>query len=454
VTTAEGKLIRAEILDTFLWGADDILGPALIQILLDLEPAPSGEELINSLKRTMAQAPLLSRRMERGVFRDRWVTVSGLDPESLLEVVNLPGDSFADGFEDRAHAAFAERAAEKIDLRKEPPIKLLLIRQGSRGLLVLRFHHALADGNGCLQLARLLGENLSQRADSPPPPPIPMNRSFFQIFRSFGLSDLPGIIHETAREALRPPTMLFIKPLIEEDAEESGPLKSSLARLVIEKDEYRTLHNIAREHGLTMNDVVAAALLGLAAEYNSRLPSPSTRLSVTFTADLRRFLKDPGVQITNLSGFSILVSPAKVAENFPAAAAEVREKAGELKRRYLGLGSVIVPNLITCLMPSRIMHAFFHSYGGFVLRQIASHSLFMTNIGAMDSYLAPFGDSLKHASAIATIFNFPVPLLTVTGCRDRLTIYFGQMYQGEDKAGQCQTMADRLRYFLLEWCSK
>ncbi len=448
------KKIKAELLDTFVWSCDDFIGPATIQILLDLEPVPSADQLINSLKRTMAQVPLLACRMERGLWRDRWVHMPDIDHGSLLEIIDLPEDPSGKSFDETAHAAFEERADEKIDILKGPPVKMILFRQGSRGLLLLRFHHAIGDGNGCLQVAGLMGENLSASPDSPPPSPIPMNRSFFQLLRAFGLKDVPGIVQETVKEGFRPLIMPFTRPLIKEDGpDKSIPLKSSLARLVIEGDDYNYLQKKAGENGLTINDILVVGLLGLAGDMNSRLAQPSSRLAVTFSVNLRRFLKDPGVQITNLSALSLLISSADKVAKFSSAAAEVREKSGEMKRHYLGVGSGLAPNLMPRLMPSPIMHVFFEKYGHFVVRQIATHSLFVTNIGAMDSYLASFGDRLKHASSIATIFDFPVPLLTVTGYKDRITIYFGQLYRADKKSGLCKDMAGRLKYYLLEWPS-
>lgn len=448
------KVINAELLDTFVWCADDFIGPATIQILLDLEPVPAADQLIESLKRTMIQVPLLASRMERGLWRDKWIPIPDINHESLLETIDLPEDHSGKSFDETAYAAFEQRAEEKIDILKDPPVRMILFRRGSRGLLLLRFHHAIGDGNACLQVAGLMGENLSADPDSPPPSPIPMNRGFFQLLRAFGLKDVPGIVQETLKEGFRPLIMPFTRPLIkEDDPDKSIPLKSSLARLVIEGDDYHLLQEKAKENGLTINDILVVGLLGLAGDMNSRLGQPSSRLAVTFSVNLRRFLKDTGVQITNLSALSLLVSSADKVAEFSSAAAEVREKSGEMKRHYLGVGSGLAPNLMPRLMPSPIMHVFFEKYGHFVVRQLATHTLFVTNIGAMDSYLASFGDRLKHASAIATIFDLPIPLITATGSKDRITIYFGQLYRADKKSVLCRDMAERLRHYLLEWPS-
>jgi NRPS condensation-like uncharacterized protein len=242
-----------------------------------------------------------------------------------------------------------------------------------------------------------------------------------------------------------------MKPLKEEPADKPGLLEPSITRLVIQGDDYQSLQGVARKNGLTINDFLAVALLGLAGEFNASLSRPSSYLCVLFTVNLRRFLKTTGIQIANISGISIFTSRQERAGSFKAAVNEVREKVGELKRHYLGLGFMLVPQLTTYLMPSLLMHAFIKRYGGFVLRQTARHALAMTNFGEMATCLDPFGDRLRNASAIAPIYDLPFPLLTVTGYRNRLTIFFAHLYRHEKDAGLGQRMAERMRYYLLEW---
>jgi NRPS condensation-like uncharacterized protein len=441
-------VIKAEILDSALWAFEDVFGPFLIQVLVEFDPLPDVADLMTGIKRAFAMIPLLSCRIEKGRWRDRWAPIDGLEIEDLVEVVDLPDDG--SDFEDRAEAAFEERAADVIDISKEPPFYLLIFRRGRKGLAIFRFHHSIADGNGCLQMMQLIGENMGV-GDKPEPDPIPMNRSFFQVLGSFGIKAAPGIGRDVLKESVRPFGLLLGKALADIAPESAGELRPSVKRLVVEGEKFKALHEQARENGITINDALCVALLAVAAELNEKLERPGKWLNAGFTVNLRRYLKDPGVQITNISGIAGITTKAGNVTGFKQAAAEAHNKIGELKRRYLGIGYVTVPQLMTLIMPSPIMHWFVKHYGGFVFRQTLGHTMGMTNIGAMDKYLAPFGEAARNASVIATMLEIPLPMITATGFKDRLTLFMGWQCRREDDRKMCDHLAERLRFYLEEW---
>jgi len=449
-----GKKFPAEMIDSGIWCFDKFLGSSFLNVLLHLDPAPSRERVVRSLKRTICQMPILGSHLERGFWRDRWVPISNLDLEGLVEDIDLGAIQGQEDFEAAAYNKFKERIPEGIDLGQEPPIKVIVFRNKSQGLLIYRIHHSIADGNGCLQILHFIGENLNKELDEETPSPVEMNRSFFKILAPFGIKDIPGILHDIVIETFRPWTLLFSRPLWRIGSGGSGTPKLSLARLSIKTDDYRKLHARARENGLTMNDLLATALLALCAEFNGKLPRSSPYLNVNFTVNLRRFFPASQAHITNLSAMSGLsLRPEKV-KNFKGTAKIVREKVGEVKRHYIGLGSILVPQLMTYLLPAGLMRWFLSRYGAFTLKQIGTHSTAVTNIGAMDNYAEVFGKNLKSASVIAPAWEVGWPIITATGLHNSLTLYFALPYRNEKDASICRDLADRLRYFLLEWCLK
>ncbi len=453
MTSIGRKTIKAEIIDSVAWCGDEVFAPALLHFLLEFDPAHSREKLVEGLRRTIRQVPMLGCRLERGTWRDRWVHIPDLDPGGLIEETEVSEDPPGVDFQDQAFRGFARRAHEAFDISKGPPFRLLVFRRGEKGLLVFRFHHALSDGNGCLEVLRLFAKNIAKDAAAETPLPVPMERSYFQVLRSFGLRDVPGVLHEIAVETLRPWALFFSKPLIQFDysASPSAQRTACLESLVIRGDDYRSLLKAAREHGLTINDMLTAALLAVAAEYNSKTPEPSRFLNVIFTVNLRRFLPESGVRVANISGDCFLVSRPERVQSFAAAAAEVSRKTGEMKRKYMGVGFVLAPQLMSFFMPSSLLHFFARNYVGFLFRQAGLHSMAMTNIGAMDDFLAPFGESLRHASFIGPIWEIPFPFVSVTGFRDSITIYFPVLRPSGHDSDTCRRFADRMRYYLLEW---
>ncbi len=443
------KIFKADLLDSTLWAFEDVFGPFNIQVLVEFDPLPDRADFLKGIERTFAQIPILGCRIEKGWWRDRWTPIPDLNLDALIEIVDLPEDS-SKPFEQVSEQAFAERVADFVDITRKPPFSLLIFKRGKKGLAIFRFHHSIADGNGCLQVLHQIGENMKS-GDQAQPTPVSLERGFFQVLKSFGLKDVPGIAWDILKESVKPIMLLLSKPLAEIAPQTAGPKKTSIKRLVVKGEEYRRLLQAARENGLTINDVLVVALLKIASNLNNRLKVPGKRLNALFTVNLRRYITKPEIQVTNISGLSTISVAADRIDKFKDAARIVHEKTGEMKRKYLGIGWIMVSQLMTIFMPSPLMHFFVKRYSGFVLRQTASHGVGMTNIGAMDEFLAPSGDSAHHASVIATMLEFPLPVITATGFKNRLTLFLGWQYRSEDNSNMCDEIAGQLRYYLEEW---
>jgi len=446
----EQKPIRAEILDSALFTLGPVFGPMIIQVLLDLDPSPSRGQLVSALKRLMAQVPLLGSQIRSGFWRDQWVAMKNLEFESLVEMVELERENSGKTFEELSFPAFAKRAADKIDPSTEAPIRLILFRQGSRGLLVMRVHHSVADGNGCLQLAMLLGENLNLPPDSPLPEPLDNQRGFFQLLSAFRGKAIFLIIMETIKEMLRPLSLPWFKPLREQETESNGPARGLLARLEIKGAEYQDLQSLAHHLGLTINDLLLTALCRLEKEFYDQRSEPSRYLAVAFTVNLRKFLKDEAIQITNLSGISSLVVKTEKIKGFNNTAGLVRDTAGELKRKYPGLGFMMAPLAVFGAFPIAIIKIAAQRYFKY-LKLLQARGVILTNIGIMDPYLEPFGNRVKKASVIGPFVEGPFPVFTATGQGPSLTIYLTQLTRNPASENLCGLMAERLKYCLLEW---
>jgi NRPS condensation-like uncharacterized protein len=350
---------------------------------------------------------------------------------------------------DELYRAFIERACDPIDISETPPIRLALFRQGNQGLLVVRVHHCLADGNGALQLVRLLGENIYADKDAALPEPLPMDRGFLQLFRCFKPLDYPVILAETVKELFRPLTLPFMKPLAQKP-KRLQRTRGSLARLVIAGDDYRRIVERAREYKLTINDYMAAALLGMAEKFNRGLPRPSPYLAVAFTVNLRRFFKEEPVLITNISGIGSLMVRRPQALDFPTAARAARDRIGELKTRFPGLGFMLWPMTLAAMLPSSLIKKVTAQWIGFA-HDLMSRGMTMSNVGAMDPFVEPFKHCLENASLIVPVFKAPFPVMSVSGCGQSLTVYFARLAGEDDEEDQSRLMAERMRYYLLEW---
>lgn len=442
-------MVKAELLDSILWAFEDVFGPFNIQVLVEFDPLPTRTDFLRGIEQTFAQIPILGCRIEKGRWRDRWVPIPGLNLDSLIEIVDLSNNS-SEAFDQVSDQAFVERVADRMNITQDPPFSLLIFQSGKKGLAIFRFHHAIADGNGCLQLLYQIGENMKP-GNQAQTKPVSLDRGFSQVLRSFGVKDIPGIAWDIIKESLAPILLLFSKPLAEMAPLSEGPRKASVKKLVIQGEPYQRLLQAAFENGITINDILVVALLKIASNLNSQLKVPGKRLNALFTVNLRRYMNTPRIQVTNISSLSTISVLVDRLNTFKEAAKIVHDKIGEMKRKYLGIGYIMVPQLMTLFMPSPLMHYFVKRYSGFMLKLTASHGVGMTNIGGMDEFLTPFGDSARSASVIATMLEFPIPVITATGFKNRLTIFLGWQYRSNENKNRCDEIAEKLRYYLEEW---
>ena len=449
LSRAGKKMYKAELLDSTLWAFEDVFGSFTIQVLVEFDPLPTRTDFLRGIERTVAQIPILGCRIEKGLWRDRWVPIPGLNLESLIEIVDL-SDHSSELFERVAEQAFAERVADRMPITRDPPFSLLIFQRGKQGLAVFRFHHAVADGNGCLQVVSQIGEHMKPR-DQVQPKSVSLDRGFSQVLTSFGVTDIPGIAWDIIKESLAPIRLMFGTPLADMAPRLAGPRKTSVTRLVIQGAPYQRLLQAASQHGLTINDVLVVALLKIASNLNRQRKVPGKRLNALFTVNLRRYLQTAHIQVTNISSLATISVLADKLDTFANAARIVHETIGEMKRKYLGIGYIIALQALILFMPSPLLHLVVRKYSGFMLRQTASHGVGMTNIGSMDALLEPFGDSTRSASVIATMLEFPMPVITATGFKNRLTIFLGWQYRSSDHTKTCDEIAEQLRYALEEW---
>ena len=160
-----------------------------------------------------------------------WTPSPGFDATDHVRVFRLPGDLLA--------AYVGAWQAKPLDLRKPPwEIHVLTGLPGGEFAVLLKLHHALADGAGALAIACGLFDGLTAPAEDTRPTPAP------------GLRSTVDIAADVLR-AVRPP---WSAPL----AAPSSPGRR-FAMLRLDADDVR---HIRRAHGGTVNDVVLGVLAG------------------------------------------------------------------------------------------------------------------------------------------------------------------------------------------------
>jgi NRPS condensation-like uncharacterized protein len=295
----------------------------------------------------------------------------------------------------------------------EPPIRLALLEHRSGARLVVSLNHMVADGVGALAVAHVIASGL---VGAEPDPPVGLNRRLSQVLGGVRLRDLPILLAELLRESVRPLAILRVPRTAAHFAGAAAGPGPHYRELRLRGEVAARFAEHCREHGATINDGFVAALARIAASRGAQGP-----VAVGYTIDLRRYLPQPRSVATNLAGVSLVVVRRERIGDATETLLEVSRLIGAQKRRLPGLGNALLPAASFGWMP----HGLLRVFGRWVVGRLASYfgrALVLTNIGAMDRALAPFGaHALRASIAGPFVHGVDTPVLTVTGFRGELT---------------------------------
>ena len=150
--------------DAIIWNIeqDPHLRSTVMSVWI-LDAPPTAERMAVNVDRMVASIPRLRQRVVEGRPRPRWESVSpDLDHHYLVETMSA-GSQLADVL------AFAERWVHEPFDRSRPQWKLALLTglDGGKAGIVIKVHHAIADGLG---LVLMLGAFLDFEANPPAQP--------------------------------------------------------------------------------------------------------------------------------------------------------------------------------------------------------------------------------------------------------------------------------------------
>jgi NRPS condensation-like uncharacterized protein len=405
------------------------IGDVQLHMVVDLAEPFSVEELTRAATATEATFPILGCRYVPGWWRDRWV----VDPDLPSAVEAGRAD---DSLED-ATTGLVRRAMDPCEVR---PWRVVQLHSGDECRLVISVAHMLADANGALVVVRELARNLAGEDTTVPWQDRPMDRGMGQLLRSIRLRDLPTLLRQAAHESLLPLRYLRLARPAEpwpSNADRSGrELFRTISAAVGEGSPMRVR---CRRLGCTVNDALVATLALL-----NRALFGRGDVGNVFTVNLRTLLADDRPRIANLSGLAMVHLPRDRVTDLDATVGEVSRRIGQMKRRFAGLPPLIVNFSMAWMLP----HALARVFVGMWLRwamAVLDRGLTVTNIGAMDPYLAPLGDRAVGASMIGPFLHtMGAPVITAAGFRDRLTLQVA----GFD--GRCERQLDQIADVLTE----
>jgi WS/DGAT/MGAT family acyltransferase len=274
--------------DAIIWNIEQ--DPQLRSTVMSvwvLDSVPTAERMAANIDRMVAAIPRLRQRVEAGRPRPHWVEVDDLDLDRHYSVDRLPDGSGLD-----EALAYAQRWVREPFDRHRPLWRLGLLTglEGGRAAIVIKVHHAIADGMG---MVLMLGAFTDLEADPPPVPraddvvdlPVP-RETFSRVGRAgkrvaHGVASLVRRPIGTAGRARR--TLVSTAKLV-------WPHRTPHSRLMTERSGVLTMDarvvpvtmmkGARRAHEASLNDVFVAVVADAIDRYHLHHDVDCPRLRV------------------------------------------------------------------------------------------------------------------------------------------------------------------------------
>lgn len=378
-----------------------------IAIALELSRQLSYEQIARAVKGLVSSFPILACAYRPGFWRDRWIPLAEFPIEKVVFVEEVGAD-------------LSEREifylSRFFDPEKEWPFRIVCLNHDQGCRLLLIYPHLIGDANAGLSIIWALGKFLHNQ---PLPENLPMNRSIGQLARALGIRSIPTLAGELLRELSK---VVYLPFLGRWDREFSYALdlsgRMNYSRISVTGPLFQQFISTCKRHNATINDGLVAISAMVA------LKRAKSRFSGTiYTVNLRRFLKNPGPIIANLSGVNTLPVSAKSANTIEQLIQAVALRTQEHKRRLPGIAFNLLPMIFVGWLPFGPIHLF----GRKVFNQLVSRSVkrlaVFTNVGSMDEYLEPFKAEVVDAWMMGTFQRqFPAPVAMASGFRDGVSV--------------------------------
>lgn len=289
---------RLSAADSLLWRieSDPVLrSPVLVVGLLDRSPTPRGVEA--AIQKAASILPRLHQRIEPppfGLGRPSWRDDDHASLAHHIRRVRAPGGSID------AVLTLAEPDAVAAFDPARPPWTLTVVDdlERARSAVVLRFHHAMTDGVGGVEIADLLFESTRRagRAAAPAPRASPTRGSFDPRRLASAGADaarqvLTTATHPTRALAASARLGRSVTRLLSPAPGGGSPELSgrSLDRwLAVTERQLTAMQRAAHAAGGTVNDLLLAAVAGGLAAYHQARGGPVPAVRVTMPISIRQ----------------------------------------------------------------------------------------------------------------------------------------------------------------------
>ncbi len=289
---------------------DPVMRSTMIGLLI-LEKSPDWDRLVDRYERASRIVPILRKRIVEGpvaIANPRLVVDPNFDLSfHLRRFTAVEGSTWEDVLDEC-------RRQSMTDFDRDRPLWRVTVLEGLPGgkaAVISKLHHAIADGQGALQLGAALVDISPEGFDLGPMPEAPepvtlTPRHFAEIM----VQDNAEWIIKTAREVVSNalPTLIDALTAPQETVEKISETVTSLVRFantptaplspVMDKRSinyhygnfdvrFRDLRDGAKQHGHTVNDAFLAAISFGMRDYHKKLGAPVDELHINMPISLR-----------------------------------------------------------------------------------------------------------------------------------------------------------------------
>jgi NRPS condensation-like uncharacterized protein len=369
--------------------------------------------------------PVLKSRFTVGKFRSYWHVLEDFDAKSIISRTT-----------DTAEAkAFL---TSKIDEKKGPQIRLLILSSQGRDTLCLLINHMCFDGSSLKDFLRLLASLYSYRDVS-----YFKNggRGFSQLYENFTLREKFKLAFKVNYGKKNAARLGFPYERPQENAADGQkPRFKEILKSFYDENLFVSLHKKAREAGATLNDVFLAAygraMLDICG--GSDLP-----LELDCVFDLRKYIKGGKTAgLTNMVSKVALPFAAVEGEPFAATVARVHNIMDGYKKDYPGMGGLSLLRLGFAVLRSPS------------LRKRAVKKIFINPMVALSNIGTATEDMVAYEGLFCEDFFMtgavkypPYTLLSLFTFRNRLYVTTTVVGTEED-IKTARRMLDRFRVYL------
>ena len=427
-------IAKATIMDRGVYHWMNDQGTACIWGIAEMTDALSDVLLKKSLHLLIHMIPVLSARLELGLWKGCWKAVDPGDLSRCIIHKTVRTKKEAD-------KALKNIISIPIDTDDPPCFKVITIDSDTVHYLALQVHHLIMDGEGAKQLFTLFAEiyrNLEKNPDWVPQSLPPMNRNWGQLMRCLKWHRFLTIPFVHARETLRMLGLILspkkttgvLKGDFSGQTESLLPAGPYFETTVLDSTSLEHLKIVCTRHHAKLNDVITAALMTTVSKWNRSQGEAHSHTTSVYTANLRRWWGQPAGLFANMSIIRLIRIKTDKNLTLPQALRQVKKWIDKEKSTF-GLRE-LGDFLLMKIQPKFIVG----KLGNF-LKKLAKEMHGLTNIGIIPDSAGDFGRvKAVSYSLLAPPLASPSVIFTVSSFKHLVTIHgnFNAIHFKQDTA--------------------